>query len=151
MRMALRTDYSLRMLIYVALRPGRACTVEEIARAHGLSRNHLLKVALALRQHGFLATARGRSGGVRLQKPPREINIGAVIRLMEEDLSLVECLGGEGTCVISPGCRLKGVIAEALDAYLNVLGKYTLADIVRNRAALLPLLSLTQDEQRAIA
>jgi Rrf2 family transcriptional regulator, nitric oxide-sensitive transcriptional repressor len=150
MRLALRTDYALRMLIYVALRPGRSCTVEEIALAYGLSRNHLLKVALALRQHGFLATARGRSGGVRLQKDPRDINIGAVIQLTEDDLALVECMQG-GNCVISPGCRLKSVFAEALAAYLGVLSKYSLADIVRNRRALLPLLTLAdQNENRPV-
>ncbi|CAH1694127.1 HTH-type transcriptional regulator NsrR [Hyphomicrobiales bacterium] len=145
MRMTFHTDYAIRMLIYAALRPGGVCTVNDVAVAYGLSRNHLLKVALTLRDLGFIETIRGRSGGIRIAVAPEEINIGALVRSTEEDFSLVECMqGAGGACVISPACRLKGVFAEALTAYLAVLNKYTLADIVRNRAVLQPLLGIRE-------
>lgn len=143
--MTFHTDYALRMLIYAALRPDGVCTVNDVAVAYGLSRNHLLKVALTLRKLGFIETIRGRSGGIRIAMAPEQINIGALVRSTEEDFSLVECMqGAGGVCAISPACRLRGVFAEALTAYLTVLDKYTLADIVRNRAVLKPLLGISE-------
>ena len=143
MRMTQHTDYALRMLIYLATRPDGACTVNEVAETYRLSRNHLLKVALRLRRLGVIATARGRSGGIRMALRPDEINLGALIRRTEDDYSLVECLQDSGgVCAISPACLLKGVFAEALDAYLKVFDRYTLADVVRNRAGLRPLLGI---------
>ena len=141
MRMTLQTDYALRMLIHAALRQDRSCTVSDVAEAYGLSRNHLLKVALKLRRLGFINTMRGRAGGIRLAMPPDRINIGALVRATEEDLSPVECMQGRA-CAISPACRLKGIFGEALNAYLSILDKYTLADIVRNRGALAALLDI---------
>lgn len=143
MRMTQHTDYALRMLIFLATRPERACTVSDVADAYRLSRNHLLKVALRLRRYGVIDTMRGRSGGIRLAKEPHEINIGALVRWTEEDFSLVECLqNGGGSCAISPICRLKGMFGEALEAYLAVLDRYTLADATHNRLGLSSLLGL---------
>ncbi|WP_337184200.1 Rrf2 family transcriptional regulator [Shinella sp.] len=143
MRMTLHTDYALRMLIYVATRPDRTCTVNDVAEAYGLSRNHLLKVAQTLRGLGLVETTRGRAGGIRLARPPQEIAVGALVRATEEEFTLAECMQAGGrACAISPSCRLKGMLHEALGAFLAVLDKYTLADIVRNRAALGPLLGI---------
>ena len=143
MRMTLHTDYALRMLIYLASRPGRICTVSEVADAYRLSRNHLLKVALRLRRMGFIETTRGRAGGIRLARNAAEINLGVLVRGTEEDFSLVECMQRTGgSCVISPACRLKGIFGEALDAYLAVLDRYTLADAMRNHTGLKLLLGL---------
>ena len=142
-RMTQHSDYALRMLMYLALRPAGLSTVGEIADAYGLSRNHLLKVALRLRGLGVVATVRGRTGGIRLARPAQEINIGALLRATEEDFALVECMHpGGGACALTPACRLRTVLGEALSAYLEVLGRYSLADIAGNREALVPLLGL---------
>lgn len=143
MRMTQHTDYALRMLIYLASRPDRVCTVSDVATAYRLSRNHLLKVALRLRRMGVIVTMRGRSGGIRLAREPHQINLGELVRWTEEDFSLVECMqGGGGACVISPVCRVKGIFQEALQAYLAVLDRYTLADAVRGPIGLRELLGL---------
>jgi Rrf2 family nitric oxide-sensitive transcriptional repressor len=143
MRMTLHTDYSLRMLAYAATRLDGACTVNDVAEAYGLSRNHLLKVAQTLRKLGFIETTRGRAGGIRMAMAPDQINIGALVRATEEDFSLVECMQAQGGgCVISPVCKLRGMLSEALTAYLAVLDKYTLADIVRNGSELSLLLGI---------
>lgn len=143
MRMTSHTDYAMRMLVYVAMRPDGTSTVGEVADAYGLSRNHLVKVAQTLRDFGAVETLRGRAGGIRLARPPEQINIGALVRTIEEDFSIVECLQTNGgCCVISPACLLKGMLSEALGAYLAVLDKYTLADIVRNRTVLGALLGV---------
>lgn len=143
MRMTYHTDYAIRMLIYVALKPDGLSTVNEIAQSYGLSRNHLLKVALTLRKLGLIESMRGRSGGIRLAKSAEQINVGTIVRATEEDFSLVECMQATGgLCVISPVCRLKGMFAEALQSYLAVLDGYTLADVIHNKSALQPYLGL---------
>ena len=141
--MTLHTDYALRMLIYVAARRDKTCTVNDVAEAYGLSRNHLLKVAQTLRDLGLVETTRGRTGGIRLAKAPEQIAVGALVRATEEEFSLAECMQAGGrACAISPACRLKGMLHEALGAFLAVLDKYTLADILQNRVSLGPLLGI---------
>ncbi len=144
MRLTYHTDYALRVLIYLAVNTGKATRVSDVADSYGISRNHLLKVALRLGRLGYLTTMRGRSGGIALARHPEEINLGEVVRNMEDDFALVECMrldGGE--CVISPACRLKGVVRRALEAFLTVFDEYSLADIARNRDALADLLALS--------
>lgn len=143
MRMTLHSDYGLRMLTYLALHPDRPCTVHEIAASYGLSRSHLLKVALNLKNAGFVEAVRGRSGGLRLAALPNEIGIGTVVRSLEEDFVLVECFRNDGgSCVIAPACRLKGIFGEALAAYMAILDKYTLQHALDNAHSLRALFDL---------
>ena len=144
MRMTHHTDYALRMLIALAVSDEDTTTVADIAGRYRISRNHLLKVALHLKQLKLIETTRGRSGGVRLGRDPADINIGALVRTMEGDFALVECLKSDGgQCAIEPVCRLKGVVREALEAYLKVFDRYTLADLVKNGDALKQMLGLS--------
>ena len=130
MRLTFHTDYALRMLIYLAVRPDRLATIKEISEAYDISRNHMMKVAHELGRSGFLETARGRGGGLRLSRPPEDIGIGDVVRAMEEDFRIVECFDQErNTCVITGACRLKGILNEGLQAWLAVLDRYTLRDL----------------------
>lgn len=141
MKLTLHTDYALRMLIFLAIHEGRPATVSDVASTYGLSRNHLLKVALNLGRLGYVKTTRGRSGGIALAQAPKDINIGAVVRATEDDFALVECLCRDGgSCIITPGCRLKGIVARAVDAFLAVFDAYTLADLTGNRTLLEELL-----------
>ncbi|MGB3386961.1 MAG: Rrf2 family transcriptional regulator [Pseudaminobacter sp.] len=133
MRMTLQTDYAIRMLIYLALRKEESSTVSDVAARYGLSHNHLLKVALHLRNLGLITTTRGRAGGIRLACEPHQVGIGTLVRNMGNDFALVECMKADGgACILSPACRLKTVICEALGAYLAVFDKYTLADFLIN-------------------
>ncbi len=117
--------------------------IQEIADAYDISKNHLMKVAYDLGRHGFLETVRGRGGGLRLARPPERIKLGDVVRRMEDDFALVECFEPDSdNCRITRTCRLKGVLGEALKAWLAVLDKYTLADLLgRNPALAKTLLS----------
>jgi Rrf2 family nitric oxide-sensitive transcriptional repressor len=145
MKLTLHTDYALRMLIFLAVRDGRPVTVSDVATAYGLSRNHLLKVALNLGRLGYVRTTRGRSGGIALARRPEDINLGEIVRHMEDGLHLVDCMrAGGGTCVISPACRLKGIVGIALDAFLAVFDRFTLSDLAGNREALSGLFDLHQ-------
>ncbi len=131
MRLTRYTDYALRVLMHLAARPERLATIGEMARVHRISQNHLMKVVHDLRKEGFVDAVRGRSGGIRLARPATEIMIGAVVRHTEESFDLVDC----GSCVIARACSLTGVLAEAMRAFLAVLDRYTLADLVATRAA----------------
>ncbi|MCA1055956.1 Rrf2 family transcriptional regulator [Rossellomorea aquimaris] len=133
MKLTLYTDYSLRVLIYLASKPKEELsTIKEIADSYKISKNHLMKVTYELGKMGMIETIRGRYGGIKLAKDPSEINIGKLVRRTEEDFELVECFGKHNSCVITPVCGLKNALAKALNAYLAVLDGYTLADIVTN-------------------
>lgn len=136
------TDYSLRVLIYVAVHPEALVTIQHIADAFDIPKNHLVKVVQHLGQVGYLQTIRGRSGGIRLGRPAADINIGEVIRSTEPDFGMVECFQADNRCVITRACGLKGVLHEALQAYFDVLDGYTLADIVQKPGALHRMLDL---------
>lgn len=140
MRLTLQTDYALRMLMYLALNPRRPCRVTDVASSYGISRNHLLKVALRLGRLGYVTTLRGRAGGIALARRPEDVNLGEVVRQMEDDFALTECMRRGGACTISPACRLKGIAGRALEAFLAVFDDFTLADIVANRSDLVELL-----------
>lgn len=135
MRLTQYTDYSLRVLLYLAVRDRQSLSnIKEIANAYQISKNHLMKVTHELGKLGLIETIRGRKGGIRLAKNPKEINIGAVVRQTEEDFHIVECFNSElNKCTISPSCKLKHVLYEAMQAFIKVLDGYTLQDLVMNK------------------
>lgn len=137
MRLTVHTDYALRLLMLLALEPDSRHTIEECARRFTVSRNHLMKVTQTLSQHGFVASLRGRTGGLKLAKPSAAINIGAVVRATEDNFALVECFGGhDNRCIITPACGLRSPLEEALRAFHAVLDRYSLADLVKNPSSM---------------
>ncbi|MCK5746946.1 MAG: Rrf2 family transcriptional regulator [Oricola sp.] len=141
MRLNLQTDYALRLLMHLAVNEDRLCTIADVAERYGISKNLLMKVAHLLGREGFIETVRGRTGGLRLGLPADHINVGDVVRRMEADFAIVDCFeGGAGQCMITPSCRLKGVLNEALKAFLAVLVGYTLVDLARRNPRLNALL-----------
>lgn len=130
MRLTDYTDYSLRALIYVAAHPDELVTIQQIADAFSIPKNHLVKIVQHLGQAGYLQTLRGRGGGIRLGRAATEINIGEVIRTMEPDFGLVECFRQQSLCLLNQACGLRGMLGEALQAYFNVLDQYTLQDLI---------------------
>jgi len=143
MKLSLFSDYSLRVLIYASLRDG-LFQLQDVSKAYGISRNHLAQVVHRLGQLGYLETRRGRGGGCRLARPAERISVGEVVKFGEEGQPLVECFDPErNRCVITPACKLKGMISEAKRAFFDVLGKYTIADVCAKPEALLRHLGLT--------
>lgn len=126
------TDYALRVLMYLGLKGDDLATIAEIAERYGISENHLMKVVHQLGKNGYITTVRGRQGGMKLAKAPKQINIGEVVRVCEDDLNLVECFDPKtNRCPIAEMCGLSSLIGEALTAFLKVLDKKTLADILK--------------------
>jgi Rrf2 family nitric oxide-sensitive transcriptional repressor len=131
-RLTLHADYSLRVLLYLAARPGRLVSTQEVSDAYGISKNHLVRVVQTLGRHGFIEVSPGRAGGLLLAREASEISLGQVLRVAEPDFNLVECFDRDkNTCPIAPACGLKGVLYEAREAFLAVLDKYTVADLAK--------------------
>jgi Rrf2 family transcriptional regulator, nitric oxide-sensitive transcriptional repressor len=144
MKLTFYSDYSLRLLMYVSVKRDGLVTIQEVADAYGISKNHLMKVAFELGRKGFLETVRGRGGGLRLARPPEKIGVGEVVRAMEEDFTMVECFDPKANqCVITGPCRLRGALSRALKAYFAVLDEYTLADLAGQNPVLARVLAMS--------
>ena len=137
MRLTTFTDYSLRVLIFLAAAPDGRTTIADVARAFRISENHLVKVVHLLGKEGILLNTRGHGGGLRLARPAHEINIGQVVRLTEGRDMPAECFDKEtNTCLLAGGCRLQGVLKQAVEKFYEVLEQYTVADLrARSRSA----------------
>jgi Rrf2 family nitric oxide-sensitive transcriptional repressor len=129
------TDYSLRVLIYLAVNREQPATIKEVAERYDISKNHLMKVVQELSASGYVLATRGKNGGIQLAHAPEQINIGTLIRKLEQDTTLVECFGSGNQCVITAACQLKRMFAEALERFFCTLEQYTLADLVRGSAS----------------
>ncbi|MCM3739847.1 Rrf2 family transcriptional regulator [Oceanobacillus luteolus] len=140
------TDYGLRVLLFAGLKSdGELASIKEISEVYDISTHHLGKIVHELNKLGLLETIRGRNGGIRLAKPPEEINVGLVVRQLEDDFALFECFDrGQNHCVISPGCTLKHVVNKALHAFFKVLDEYTLKDLIHNENELKELMGINR-------
>jgi Rrf2 family transcriptional regulator, nitric oxide-sensitive transcriptional repressor len=137
MHITLYSDYSIRMLIYLGLRPGHVVPIHEIADAHGVSQHYLLKVANELSSLGYIDSIRGRSGGVRLSRAPKSINLGALMRSTEPAGGVLDCVTNDkADCMIVPACRLRAALAEAEAAFYAILDRLTLGDLLGPAAEL---------------
>jgi Rrf2 family nitric oxide-sensitive transcriptional repressor len=134
MRLSLFSDYSLRVLMFAALK-GEIFSLSEVAEAYDISRHHLVKVVNFLAKLGYLETRRGRGGGIALGMPPEDIRIGMVVRRTEDTPFIVECFDKQhNTCPINGSCRLKGALAQAVNAFYETLDRHTLRDLVAGSA-----------------
>ncbi|MHC9234523.1 RrF2 family transcriptional regulator [Pseudooceanicola sp. 502str34] len=130
------TDYALRVCLYLGAHPERLVPISEMARAHDLSQSNLMKVVHQLVEGGFLTSTRGRSGGIRLARPPAEIRLGAVTRFMEGDGGMVDC----SSCILRGSCGLVPALHEARMAFYAVLDSQTLDRAVKSHPRMLPIL-----------
>lgn len=127
MRLTSYTDYSLRVLMYLAQNPNNFTTISELSNFYKISRNHLVKVVHNLGLLGYVETTRGRTGGIRLAKAAKKIKLGEVIKQTEPDANLLSCLDqGSSDCVITNRCRLKGILKKAQSEFIQNLNQYSL-------------------------
>lgn len=147
MRLTDYTDYSLRVLLYLAVRGAGLSTIQDISHAYGISKNHLMKVVQELGERGWVETVRGRNGGLRIAEHTRTLTVGEVVRATESDFALVSCLpdqqGVQRPCVITPQCRLRGALQAASNAFLAELDRYTIGEVAEPQGPLAALLGLS--------
>ncbi|GGO87100.1 transcriptional regulator [Marinobacterium nitratireducens] len=132
MQLSRFTDYTLRVLFYVAMNNDRLSTLNEIADFYGISVEHLRKVVHALAKSGYLKTFRGKHGGIRLNRTPEDINVGAVVLQAEGAEPLIDCSGLD--CTLSGVCNLQRALADAQRAFMQELNRHSLADMLDNTA-----------------
>jgi Rrf2 family transcriptional regulator, nitric oxide-sensitive transcriptional repressor len=139
MRLTSYTDYALRTLMYLALNREQLVTIADIAQAHNIAKNHLTKVVHHLGTLGFIETVRGRSGGMRLAREPETFSVGDVVRQTETDFYMASCFDENApSCLYAAGCEMRGALAQATKAFLDVLDGVTLAQMVARDPQLLP-------------
>jgi len=132
MKLTTFSDYTLRVLMFLALNRERLATIPEVAAAYAISENHLMKVVHQLALSGVIESVRGKGGGIRLARKPEDIRLGQIVRSSEGSAAIVECLSDDAaTCCIAPACKLKGVLLRAFDSLYATLDEYTLADLVK--------------------
>ncbi|MDX8045484.1 Rrf2 family transcriptional regulator [Gracilibacillus sp. S3-1-1] len=145
MRLKKYTDYALRVLLYTAISE-RKVSIKEIADTFYISKEHIRKVVHQLSIKGYIKTIQGRNGGILLMKDQSEINIGEVVRLMENDFYMLECFDGDhNQCVITEVCTLRSVVGKALKAFFEVLDQYSLKDLIENKEELGMLLGIKEE------
>lgn len=140
MKLTAFTDYSLRVLMYLATEPAERATIGKISGAFEVSENHMVKVVHFLGKQGWLANVRGKGGGLQLALPPDRISIGQVVRQTEGEPIVADCFNQVSTCRLAGSCRLEGLLHQALTAFYAVLDRYTLQDMVSNQAQLAQIL-----------
>lgn len=134
MQLTRHSDFALRTMLYLAASPDRLCSITEIADAHGISRNHLMKVVNQLAQGGLIASFRGRGGGIKLGRASADISIGDIVRASESNFDLVDC----SYCGIARGCGLPSTFRDAMAAFFEVLDRQSLKDMVKHPELLMP-------------
>ena len=131
MQLSKFTDYAFRALIYLAKNSEENLTVDILAKDLEISSHHLKKVINKLAKTEYIISLKGRNGGLKLGLDPKEINLGKVLLLTEENLNIVECMSLSVTCpLVNEECKLKGIISKSLDEFVNEMSKYTLKDII---------------------
>ncbi|TNE98626.1 MAG: Rrf2 family transcriptional regulator [Deltaproteobacteria bacterium] len=140
MRLATFTDYSLRVLIFLALKEDELSTVAEIADKYQISKNHLVKVVHKLSTLKIIDSFKGKGGGISLAISPEDINVGKIVRELEKDSLLLECFGSSSECKINPVCKMKAALRQAENNFYNTLEEYSLADLTTNQRQLSSIL-----------
>jgi len=148
MRLTTKTNLASRVLMFCAVNDGQVVRSSDIAKACNASGNHLGHVIHQLRQHGFVETLRGRSGGLQLRLRPCDISIGKVFRIFESSVPFAECFAAEqNTCPLTAQCRLRGFISRAVEAFYQELDMITLDDLVSGNCGLEGILKLAPQRQ----
>ncbi|MBT1155968.1 iron-responsive transcriptional regulator RirA [Aminobacter anthyllidis] len=152
MRLTRQTNYAMRILMYCAANDGRLSRVPEIAAAYTVSELFLFKILQPLVEAKLVETVRGRNGGVRLAKPADQISLFDVVRVTEESFAMAECFENDAAeCPLVDSCGLNSALREALNAFFEVLGRYSIADLVAARPNMRDLLGIHFPEQHALA
>ena len=141
MQLTLFTDYALRTLTNLALQPERRLsTITEVAEKFDISRNHVVKIVHQLGVKGYIETVRGKHGGIRLARNSEEINLRDVVSDMENVSCLLDC--HRDGCLLNSSCRFQGIMRKAMRAFLDVLGEFSLADLVKDKERMCGLLGI---------
>ncbi|HEX2449063.1 MAG TPA: Rrf2 family transcriptional regulator [Methyloceanibacter sp.] len=152
MRLTKQTSYAIRILIHCAVAGDGYVRAADIARQDGITEYNVAKIVPILVRGGFIATSRGRSGGLKLARPAAEIVIGDVLRATETTHVEAECTGGATLpCAIKRAAPINRLLSEALQAFISVLDRHTLAELINARPREAALLEVAPKRKRRTA
>ncbi|MEU0003672.1 Rrf2 family transcriptional regulator [Streptomyces sp. NPDC006314] len=129
MRLLRSTDLALRVLMRLAVTAAATPTTRQVAADMDVPYTHAAKVVAELQHLGLVDARRGRGGGLTLTDRGRTASVGAVVRTFEGDGDVVDCEGAT-PCPLNSGCRLRGALRRAQEAFFAALDPVTVADIV---------------------
>ena len=124
------TDFSMRVLMYLNQKNGTPqSSLDDLANTFKISRNHLIKVVQFLSANQLILTKRGKNGGIVISEKAREILLGDLIHLLEQDdTPIVNC--DSKPCIFkSHDCKLKLLFNTAYQGFIESLNQYTLSDL----------------------
>ena len=152
MRLTRQTNYAIRILMYCAANDGRLSRIPEIASAYSVSELFLFKILQPLVVARLVETVRGRNGGVKLGRAAEDINLFDVVRVTEENFAMAECFENDAVdCPLVDSCGVNAALREALNAFFEVLARYTIRDLVVKRPDMRALLGIDLLQPRAMA
>lgn len=129
MQLTKQTDYAFRVLIYLGGLPkGELAQIQQVCDFYDISSNHIAKVVVKLASLGYINAYRGKGGGISLALDPSSIKLNNVVTDFETSLRPVNC--EQPRCCISTNCELKGILFSAMQQFLEVLSRYSLADLL---------------------
>lgn len=150
MRITKRTNIAMRLLMFCAVNNARLVTKTEIAECCNISESHLAQIVSRLSQLGFVHTRRGRTGGITLARPAAAIRVGEVVRRLETDMPVTQCLAdADNTCPLVRACRLRVALSDAVEAFYAQLDTVTLETLVCDNTALFTLFSMAPCPERS--
>jgi Rrf2 family cysteine metabolism transcriptional repressor len=131
MKLSTRARYGTRALLDIALHGKNGpVLLKDVARRQEISTMYLEHLITPLIAAGIVRSTRGARGGVWLAKPPEEIKLSEIIKLLEGSIGPVECVDNPKYCSRSVSCVTRDVWTELKDAMTKVLESTTLKDLV---------------------
>lgn len=136
-----KMKYALKALLVLADEAAKASpaalTIEQIAKRSDTPKRFLEHILLEIRNAGVVGSTRGRSGGYHLIKPPAEIAIADLLRLIDGPIAPLPCLSRRAyqrceDCTDEATCRIRRVFADVFWSYLVLIESLSLADMLRS-------------------
>jgi len=134
MRLSTRGEYASRAMLELSLNwPRRPLHIRDISRAQHIPERFLEQILLLLKRAGYLRSRKGPQGGYQLAKPPEEITVAEVIRVMDGPLAPIDCVSvtAHEVCPLEATCGLRWLWKDVRDAVARILERTTFADLAR--------------------
>jgi Rrf2 family protein len=139
MRVSTRGEYGMRAMVALAHHYGNGpLSIADIARESSVPPAYLEQLIAPLRRAGIVESKRGARGGYILGRPPEEIRVGDVFRVMEGPIAPMECVSediSEQTCPLIGGCETRPIWLKLRDSMVDALDSQTLADLIDQPAS----------------
>ncbi|NNL43676.1 MAG: Rrf2 family transcriptional regulator [Desulfobacterales bacterium] len=131
MKLSTRSRYGTRMMADLAEHYDQGpIQIGSIAQRQGISVKYLEQLIIPLKKSGFINSIRGSKGGHMLSRPPDEITVGEIVKVLEGGVDLTGCIQEKGLCERSGYCLVRKVWQETSEAIYKILYSKYLTDVI---------------------